>query len=601
MAVQSTRTVVLSERMLEKLNKTEHFISKYLINLHKSKKTSNVKFSYIDMSDEDGTLSLLNSTKEVDFKTGVTLSDSEKWTTKNRTNVRIGSVVRALLKDGDVKFNDVDIENFSNKLRFKEKHKFELVKGNDIKKWYYHESYLKNTSKTVSSSLNASCMRYKNCGSYLSPYTKNPDVSLLICTDIESGKLLSRAIVWHKAEMDGKEIVFVDRIYTYDDRFLETVKAYINSKGWWSKRKQGRENISIENGENVVDKPLLRVKTSINSWSDKKPFMDTMRFLHEEIADDKITLYLANYEGVTNSNEWLQLWSCTDGQHHYNSRDNSTTGRISLLSKHLNVKMNDVIINKNLFIIKNKKYKFDDKLNIDKYLAENDNMLMNINFYNYMDIGSYIRKNIDIIYATYQKKMDKYIIDNVAYNGISNIREILLHLIEPISNSNLNTIINNVQSIGLRTNFKDSKENRKVNFVDYVMTCDNYIKGYILEKMKISKMDVSLVSIKPSLLKSLKVSCAINSLSINLKTLKEIYKTDDIKLIFSKIKMYIDIKSITSSSNFHLAFAKLFGIDVVTDRITSRRYFLEEVVEPKSKTVKPKTVKPTKKAAKKGL
>ena len=86
---------------------------------------------------------------------------------------------------------------------------FELVKGEDIRKWYLDSNY-----EEVSGQLGNSCMRYRKCQPYLDIYVENPEVcQLLVLKGDNPDKIIGRALIWTLS--DGNR--FMDRIYTIKD------------------------------------------------------------------------------------------------------------------------------------------------------------------------------------------------------------------------------------------------------------------------------------------------------------------------------------------------------------------------------------------------
>ena len=80
----------------------------------------------------------------------------------------------------------LELDKYWSKIDFK----FEVVKGNAIRKYYHYTSYYRE-----SGSLGNSCMKYDVCQDYLGLYTHNKDIcSLLIATD-NRDRLIGRALL----------------------------------------------------------------------------------------------------------------------------------------------------------------------------------------------------------------------------------------------------------------------------------------------------------------------------------------------------------------------------------------------------------------------
>ncbi len=214
-------------------------ISKYLLSLNGS---DNFKsdITYIDKTDKNDMLSFIqsNRVRKMYDESGVGYdfdrwsyekftSDEEIWK-KQRNEIKIGKFVKKISKS---EFSDVEIESFVNAYRANfdftkdDDSKFSLVSGEDIKKWYYSESYLNQRG-----TLGSSCMRGSSCQKYFKIYTENPDVCnlLIIFSDFTKTKIEGRALVWKTTDGD----TVMDRIYT-NNGYLEGVfKIYAKQRNW---------------------------------------------------------------------------------------------------------------------------------------------------------------------------------------------------------------------------------------------------------------------------------------------------------------------------------------------------------------------------------
>jgi hypothetical protein len=215
------------------------------------------------------------------------------WST-SRNNMKIGRLVRALLRSAGVTFTDKDIEDFTNQYKAtydftKDALKqFNIVKGDDISYWYDSDNYVDGGG-----TLNNSCMAEVN-SSYFDIYCKNKQVSMVILYSengrIDGDKYVSdlirgRAILW-EAEFEGQSITFMDRIYTTYDSDVELFKQFAEKNGWWWKVSQSMEQWDqITNGD--VKKLGRIVVRADKTEFDYYPYMDTMSYLNTE--EDIIT------------------------------------------------------------------------------------------------------------------------------------------------------------------------------------------------------------------------------------------------------------------------------------------------------------------------
>lgn len=176
-------------------------------------------------------------------------------------------------------FNDSTIEKFVNlysaTILFNENSDnfFEIVRGDDIRKWYDESNYA-----TQSGELGNSCMKYTFCQSYFRIYTENPEVcEMLIFFNNERTKILGRALLW--TDINGKK--FIDRIYAFKNSHLS---LFIK----WANKNSYKELYESE----------TKVKVKIkNKNYEEYPYMDSLLFF--KFTDDRTKLE----EGVVESDE----------------------------------------------------------------------------------------------------------------------------------------------------------------------------------------------------------------------------------------------------------------------------------------------------------
>ena len=175
--------------------------------------------------------------------------------------------------------------------------KFEVVKSDDIKKWYLEDNY-----ETTKGDLGGSCMRHDRCQTYFDIYIKNPDVvSMLICLGAK-GTLIGRALIWNLVDSNDPSQL-MDRIYFRDERVKEKFISYAEDNDMAYKSGRGLTNI-VWRGERFKKSP----KVKLDEWEfDEYPYMDT--FAKLDIEDG--TLY--NSEDRA---EGFYILTSTDGGYH---------------------------------------------------------------------------------------------------------------------------------------------------------------------------------------------------------------------------------------------------------------------------------------------
>lgn len=216
-----------------------------------------IKIKNTELSQSD--LNLLYNDEKTKIKTG----------SRNQTN--LGRLVNKLFPD---KYTSKEVEDFVNlfKASVKEKPEFELVRGEEIVKWYNQENYVDRAGE-----LGQSCMRYSRCSSYFGIYTQNPEVCQLLILK-EGDKIKGRALVWKIEGLSSTEY-FMDRVYTIDDATRVQFINYANEKGWLRK---------LRNGSGFLEYFLLGDKEIIKNISvklknfkfEKYPYMDTFKRLN---------------------------------------------------------------------------------------------------------------------------------------------------------------------------------------------------------------------------------------------------------------------------------------------------------------------------------
>jgi hypothetical protein len=160
----------------------------------------------------------------------ITNVKSNEFWNRGRTEMSIGRWVRRVIFDlHKSSISDSEIEKFVNQYKSsfddKDKNNFEIVKGDDIKKWYLSKNY-----ESEKGQLGSSCMRYDRCQQYFDIYTKNPEVcSLLIMKSTEdTDKIVGRALLWNLK--DGRK--YQDRIYTINDSDKILFSQWADNNGY---------------------------------------------------------------------------------------------------------------------------------------------------------------------------------------------------------------------------------------------------------------------------------------------------------------------------------------------------------------------------------
>lgn len=184
-------------------------------------------YTLIDITEKNDTISLIQVSRITRGNAEYNIGDgrlpynirdkkfrSEFWN-KGRTEMKVGRWAKRILTEVNKKdISDSKIEEFVNLYKSsidgEDLTNFELVSGEDIRKWYYENNYEERRGQ-----LGNSCMRYHSCQSYLDIYVKNPEFCqlLILKSDDNKDKIKGRALVWKLTSGD----YYMDRVYTIND------------------------------------------------------------------------------------------------------------------------------------------------------------------------------------------------------------------------------------------------------------------------------------------------------------------------------------------------------------------------------------------------
>jgi hypothetical protein len=206
------------------------------------------------------------------------------------SEIKVGKLIRKLLKMFDEVFTDKDIENFVN--TYKAFYDFE-IKGEklfeimDVKKGIPY-SYNTLNFRENRGTLDNSCMNDEE--DILNFYINHTKGNLrVLVLKAPNGQLLGRSLIWKT--MDNK--IFMDRVYTSNDSDIEAFIKYAKDNKWIYKQKQSyrnrREMIPDDNYKNshrvkldvdVDDFEPGDAIFSINHGEVQFPYLDTLNIFY---------------------------------------------------------------------------------------------------------------------------------------------------------------------------------------------------------------------------------------------------------------------------------------------------------------------------------
>lgn len=213
---------------------------------------------------------------------------------EQRTEVFVGRFVNRVYQKSKSSISSSELEKFVNLYksaydRYKDVFsRFEIVKGEEIKKWYLMDNY-----ETLYGQLGASCMRFKSKQDFFDIYIKNPEVvSLLILKSEDELKISGRALLW---KLTNGEI-FMDRIYTNKDSDIILFEEYGNKNNWLVKSE-------------ILYAKLKKLTVELSeSKFEYYPYLDTFAYLN---VDEKL---LATDEDLWPGQGYIKLDS-TEGEY----------------------------------------------------------------------------------------------------------------------------------------------------------------------------------------------------------------------------------------------------------------------------------------------
>ena len=203
--------------------------------------------------------------------------DDYELSTKSRNTTGVGRLVNQIFPG---KYSSKEVEEFVNNFKNLNKpaeNKFELVSGEDIRKYYLVSNYVEEKGD-----LGNSCMRKSTCQSYLNIYVENPEVVRLLIYKDENDKILGRALIWKLNaynDLDNKAPYFMDRVYTIDDATKKLFQDFAEKEKWaW------RTSSTYHRTDEITflgdQKDSISLEIQLDKWKfNEYPYMDTFKRL----------------------------------------------------------------------------------------------------------------------------------------------------------------------------------------------------------------------------------------------------------------------------------------------------------------------------------
>jgi hypothetical protein len=240
------------------------------------KKDIKTSYNFINLSDKNDEISFIPDTQYQRI-----LKNGESAEGKKLSFSSVGRMIRRLINDNPEhfqKYSDSDIEQFVNIFKAKWDKKFittkkiEIVKGDDILKWYNEDTYADR-----SGTLGNSCMRYSKKNHFMKIYADNTDkISMVILT--ENDRLFARALLWKLDESDNGSEYFLDRIYYIFDSDHQFVYDWVAKNHFKDKK--------IFTSYKNYDSDAMMMVNLKNVEYIEYPYFDTFIFLAKKIDSD---------------------------------------------------------------------------------------------------------------------------------------------------------------------------------------------------------------------------------------------------------------------------------------------------------------------------
>lgn len=262
----------------------KYFTYKTLRNVKKMKEEGTLSDdTIIDWIEEDpelsDPLSAIDKIRRRKSLISLAYSEDDKIWQEPRQQIKIGRFINNTLKG----VPNEDVEKLTTKIKNAKLGLdliFEVVEGEEIRKWYNLNSYASKIG-----TLGDSCMRYEKCSDYFDIYVKNPDICKMVCLleEVEESgktikKLVARAIIWKVTEKSSGNFEWLmDRRYFSEEHYDDKLKDYAANQGWAYKTVN-----SFSAAKSVTfngDKFDCNMKIQLNNEIEYKkfPYMDTFR------------------------------------------------------------------------------------------------------------------------------------------------------------------------------------------------------------------------------------------------------------------------------------------------------------------------------------
>jgi hypothetical protein len=302
--VRLNQNLYVSQEIFSFLTSSSSYLAQIILNSETAK-----KICFLDYSGDNEMIETIQTCKVEDVD-NLSLSLGNY----KRTKMKVGKIFSKLFLKKDYDYysiSDSMIETFidSYKSFFDRSNiKFEIVEGDDIKKWYYQDNYfIPENIKT--STLWKSCMRYSERIKFLDIYSKNPNIKMVVLLTEQNGKKVvrSRALLWHDVEVlsgyDLEKVNVMDRIYSSFSSDVSLFKKWADENNYLSKWEQNSKSHLFFDVKGECKKIKMKFKLE-KSHFDWYPYIDTFTYfdyrrgvLHNDQYSPEWTYKLVQTDG----------------------------------------------------------------------------------------------------------------------------------------------------------------------------------------------------------------------------------------------------------------------------------------------------------------
>ena len=272
------KSLIFSKNFIEFLQfaNREHIISQIMCNGELNNHLKDEGNYISDVPGENDMISFLPKSKYEKVE--------DPWK-EGRVKIKIGRFIKKFFSEFAISnwnVNDAEIERFVNFYKSffsNDNSKLEVVTGEDISKYYLQDNYYAIDGLFYGTLWN-SCMRQRERNVFMKLYDKNTNVKMLVLL-CDKGKVKARALLWESGiieEGTGIEWKVMDRIYSFYDHDIDTLKNWAKENGYIYKWRQDAKSelfFSIDG-----KKKILRLKVDLNCNNlDYYPYLDTFKFM----------------------------------------------------------------------------------------------------------------------------------------------------------------------------------------------------------------------------------------------------------------------------------------------------------------------------------